>query len=348
MTGIYSADSILDMSIISKSDWTKVEDSNPQVFHTKGYRYVPIAAAGVRKFNLGKDSSQQPCLMFKVSKGLLEEKTFPDTEGLEVRIDFGFGESEIGVVLKLKSEDFLDVFASLTNDLISTLCNLKDDKQFIDTFFGRLGIWKMFLDKSGSKGLGPDRRRGLFGELYLLKQLIIEAYGSDGLKFWSGPSGAMHDFEIGKFAIECKTMAGNKSQKVTISNERQLEDAGYDDLYLACIAITVRKNATPTLVTIIKEIEQELEQDPLNLVNFRNNLLRCGYSSIHDDIYQREGYHVDDTITFKVAEGFPRLLAKDLMDGIGGVKYTVDLSACTDFKVKYEQLSSSLSKLKVG
>jgi hypothetical protein len=335
------------MNSITKQDWAKVEDSNQEVFHTKGYRYLPIKTSSIRKFNLGKDSSNQHCLMFKVSKGLLEEKTFPDTEGLEVRIDFGFGDGEIGVVLKLKSDDFLDVFASLTNDLISSLCELKDDKQFIDTFFGRLGIWKMFLDHSGSKGLGPDRRRGLFGELHLLKELILEAYGSDGLKFWSGPSGAMHDFEIGKFAIECKTMAGNKSQKVTISNERQLEDAGYDDLYLACVAITVRKNATPTLVTIIKDIEQILEKDPLNLVNFRNNLLRSGYSTIHDDIYQREGYHVDDTITFKVVAGFPRLLAEDLMDGIGGLKYTVDLSACSDFKVKYEKLSSSLAALKI-
>ena len=335
------------MQIINKNDWTNIIDSNPEVFATKGYRYLPIKTNSLRRFNLGRDSSNQPCLMFKAGKSLLEDKTFPDTEGLEVRIDFGFGEQEIGVVLKLKSEDFLDVFASLTNDLISSLAELKDDKQFIDTFFGRLGIWKMFLDRSGAKGLGPDRRRGLFGELYLLKELILSNYGSEGLKFWSGPSGAMHDFEIGKFAIECKTMAGNKSQKITISNERQLEDAGYDDLYLACIAITVRANGTPTLVTMVKEIEKALETDPLNLVNFRNNLLRCGYCSVHEDIYQREGYHVDEIISFRVSDGFPRLLASDLMDGIGGLRYTVDLSACTDYKIKFEKLVERLSSIKL-
>lgn len=332
------------MAPINKSDWAKIQDSNSEVFTTKGYRYLPIKTSASRHFNLGLDSSNQHCLMFKVPKTLLGEKEFPDTEGLEVRIDFGFGENEIGVVLKLKSEDFLDVFASLVNDLLTTLSNVKDDKQFIDTFFGRLGIWKMFLDKSGSKGLGPDRRRGLFGELYLLKEMILSFYGSDGIKFWSGPSGAMHDFEIGSFAIECKTMAGNKSQKVIISNERQLEDAGYDDLYLACIAITVRKNATPSLVTIVKEIEALLDSDPLNLVNFRNNLLRCGYSAVHEEVYRNEGYHIDELITYKVSEGFPRLLAEDLMDGIGGLKYTVDLSACTDYKIKNEVLSSRLEK----
>jgi Putative PD-(D/E)XK family member, (DUF4420) len=332
------------MALIEKDDWTKIQDSNPEVYITKGYRYLPIKTKSSRHFSLGFDSSNQHCLMFKVPKSLLGEKDFPDTEGLEVRIDFGFGESQIGVVLKLKSDDFLDVFTSLTNDLLSTLSELNDDRQFIDTFFGRLGIWKMFLDKSGAKGLGPDRRRGLFGELYLLKEMILKTHGSDGMKYWSGPSGAMHDFEVGSFAIECKTMAGNKSQKVTISNERQLEDEGYEDLYLTCIAITVRKNAIPSLVTIIKEIEQILEPDPLNLVNFRNNLLRCGYNAIHEDIYRREGYHIDDTLTYKVVEGFPRLLAEDLMDGLGGLKYTVDLSACVDFKVKNDVVMSRLEK----
>lgn len=330
------------MVSIKRDDWSKIQDSNPEVFTTKGYRYLPIKTSHARQFNLGLDSSNQHCLMFKVPKALLGEKDFPDTEGLEVRIDFGFGEHQIGVVLKLKSDDFLDVFTSLTNDLLSTLSELSEDKQFIDTFFGRLGIWKMFLDKSGAKGLGPDRRRGLFGELYLLKELILKSKGSDGIKYWSGPSGAMHDFEVGTFAIECKTMAGNKSQKVTISNERQLEDEGYEDLYLSCVAITVRKNSTPSLVSIIKEIEQILDRDPLNLVNFRNNLLRCGYNVIHEDIYRREGYHVDDILTYKVKDGFPRLLAEDLMDGLGGLKYTVDLSACVDFKITNEVVMSRL------
>lgn len=333
------------MNSVKKSDWNHIQDSNPDVFTTKGYRYCPIKLASNRKFYLGMDSSNQHCLMFKAPKALLEEKEFPDTEGLEVRIDFGFGEAEIGVILKLKSEDFLDVFTSLTNDLVSTLSDLTDDKIFIDTFFGRLGIWKMFLDKSGPRGLGPDRRRGLFGELYLLKETIIKSLGTDAIKYWTGPSGSMHDFELGAFAIECKTMAGNKSQKVTISNERQLEDAGYDNLFLTCLAITVRKNATPSLVTIIKDIEILLENDPLNLVNFRNNLLRCGYNAIHQDIYTREGYHVDEIISFRVSEGFPRLLAADLMDGLGGLKYTVDLSACTDFKIQNEIVLSHFEKM---
>jgi hypothetical protein len=334
------------MKPIKKEDWANVTDKNPELFITKNYKYLPLKMPNSRPFFLGKDSTNQLCLMFKATKSLLQDKSVPgDTEGLQVGIDFGFGDQEIGIVLKLKSEDYSDVFSSLCNDVISTVADIKDDKEFIDASFGRLGIWKIFLDHAGAKGLGPDRRRGLFGELYLLKELIFEKYGTDGIKFWTGPSGAMHDFEIGKFAIECKTMAGNKSQKVMISNERQLEDAGYDDLFLACIAITVRKNTTPSLVSIIKDIEKQLSSDPMNLVNFKNNLLRSGYNVIHEEMYMTEGYHVDEVLTYKVEEGFPRLLAGDLMDGIGGLKYSVDLSACTDFKIKYEKVSEKLASL---
>lgn len=334
-----------DMGILTAANWASVVDSNRDVFNTKGHKYLPLGTKSIRDLHIGVTGLNQKCLMFKTSKALLEEKTFPDTEGLEVGLDFGFGEAELGVVLKLKNDDFIEVFVTLSNDLVNAMQALKDDKQFIDTFFGRLGIWKLFLDKSGEKGLGPERRRGLFGELHLLKELVIPAIGTDSIKFWTGPSGAMHDFEFGKFAVECKTMASNKSQKVSISNERQLEDAGYDDLFLACVAITVRRNATPSLVTIVKEIESLLERDPLNLVNFRNNLLRCGYSSVHDEIYQREGYHVDEIHAFKVRDGFPRLLASDLEPGVGGLHYTVDLSACTSFVHDYDDVKKRLSSL---
>ena len=330
------------MEKVSKSDWSKVNDSNPEVFATRLYRYLELKSTLPRKFYLGLNTSNQYCLMFKANRELLEGKDFPDTEGLEVRLDVQFGAKEIGVVLKLKSDDFIEIFATLANDLIATLCNITDNKHFIDAFFGRLGIWKMFLDKSGVSGLGPERRRGLFGELYLLKEIFIANLGTDSIKFWTGPTGAMHDFELGKLALECKTMAGNRSQKVSISNERQLEDDGYENLYLACVAITVRKNAEPSLVTIVKDIEGLLSRDPVNQVNFANSLLSSGYNKIHEDMYVKEGYHVDDILYYRVSEGFPRLLAKDLPNGVGGLGYTVDLSACLEFKITADEVETSI------
>jgi hypothetical protein len=331
------------MEQISKSDWKKVNDANPDVFATKFYRYLELKSSHPRKFFLALDSSNQYCIMFKTTRALLEGKDFPDTDGLEVRLDVR-DPTQVGVVLKLKSDDFLEIFTTLANDLIGTLRSITDDKQFIDTFFGRLGIWKMFLDQSGPNGLGAERRRGLFGELYLLKELIISSRGTDSIKYWTGPTGAMHDFELGKIALECKTMAGNRSQKISISNERQLEDDGYESLFLACVAITVRKNAEPSLVTLVKDIEGLLGRDPLNLVNFHNSLLSSGYNKIHEELYAKEGYHVDDVLYYRVSEGFPRLLAKNLPNGVGGLGYTVDLSACLEFKTMASDVEESIKR----
>jgi hypothetical protein len=71
-------------------------------------------------------------------------------------------------------------------------------------------------------------------------------------------------------------------------------------------------------------------------------LLRSGYNEIHRDLYLNEGYHVEEVNVFEVKEGFPRIVGSDLMPGVGGLKYTIDLSSIVDFKVEEDLLIENL------
>lgn len=327
--------------------WEDIRDSNPDVLTTRNFIYKEIASVSGKTLHLGKENNTGiKCFMFKARRGAVQEKDLPATKGLEVRFDFGFMEKEeVAIVLKLMNDEFLHVFVALLNDIVTAVQNQENEEAFVASFFNRLGIWKLFLDKSGLKGLSPERRRGLFGELYFLKEMLLHICGPGALKYWVGPEAATHDFELGGGAIELKTSAGKKSQRITISNERQLDDEGYSTLFLCDLSIAVRRHASPNLVEMITAVENTLSSDQVALVHFRNLLLMSGYSPIHNDLYIIEGYHVEEVNYYKVGEGFPRIIGKDLMPGIGGIRYTVDLSACTEFAVEEDELKSFLTQV---
>jgi hypothetical protein len=188
-------------------------------------------------------------------------------------------------------------------------------------------------------------RRGLFAELYFLKNYLLPKFDAKGLKYWVGPEAGIHDFELGKLAVEVKSTAGNKSTKVKISNERQLDDSGYDKLLLFQVSLSVRKNHHPTLVDMVKEVAQLLSSDHGRMLQYQNLLLMYGYHPMHEEYYVAEGYHVDEENFYHVQEGFPRLIGEHVPDGVGGIKYSIDLSACTKFKLDSTSSSNIFESL---
>ena len=338
----------MTITILKEDLWEKLKEPSEGILTSKNYSYLEVTCINGHHIFIGlEETTGLKCFMFMGQKEIVESKELPRTEGMEVRFDFIRNEeNKIAMLLKLNKDDYFDVYLALLNDLIKYLQNYSEHEKFVDAFLDRLNIWKLFLDKAGLKGLSPKKRRGLFGELYFLKQVIIPAFGTDGLSYWVGPEAATHDFEFGKFAVEVKTSAGKKSHKIAISSEKQLDDGGYDILNLYQIALTVRKKSNPTLVEMVHEVESLLQENPIALVAYHNLLIMSGYDAIHEDLYKSEGYHVEECNIFYVSEGFPRIIGQDIVDGIGGLKYTVDTSACTEFKVEEEAFLTQIDDFK--
>jgi hypothetical protein len=329
---------------INDQSWAEISDFHPDLIKSKNYSYLLLETVGSTKILLGiENTTGHKCVAFLAKRDLYEKKEFPLTDGLEVRADiFRNDENKDAVILKLVKDDYADVFYTLVEDVLFYTEGKTKEAEFIEAFFSRLGVWKLFLKNAGPKGMGPDRRRGLFGELFFLDEVLIPNLGEDALSTWVGPDQASHDIQAGVVGVEIKTSAGTKSQKIHISSERQLDNDGFDHLYVYQLSITARKNIHPSLNDMVESVREKIRGNGTLVIHFNTMLLRSGYNEIHKDLYMNEGYHVEEINIFEVKDGFPRIVGHDLMPGVGGLKYTVDLSAIEKFKAEEETFLENL------
>jgi hypothetical protein len=322
------------MKLIDQDLWDSITESRTDLYRSRHFCYLPLVLIHNTQIYYGKENTTSDvCIMFPAKKESYGVD-LPKTEGFQVGIDFlQNNDGKDGVVLRLINLDYLHVFNSLVNDLIQCLSGVKED-EFISTFNTRLNIWKMFFKNEGFKGMSLEKQKGLFGELYFLKNCLVPSLGLDSLKYWTGPDGGTHDFEIGKYAVEVKTTSASTPQVIHISNEKQLNDVGYDRLFVYKVSISTRKNSHPTLIDLINETRELFERNPEKIFALNNLLFRYGYIDGQKDKYLSLGFHLDNIDVFQIEEGFPRILKKDLIPGVGKVRYTVDVSSIEKFKVK--------------
>ena len=155
---------------------------------------------------------------------------------------------------------------------------------------------------------------------------------------WQGSSGSNQDFEFSGKAVEVKTTTSNPHEKIFISNLRQLEPTGLDDLYLHHQAVVIHRGAGQTLPSLISDIRQALNSFPAALNTFNEKVFNYGYIDSEADYYEEEGFAPLHNGTYKVEEGFPRLKQDELPDGVGDVKYSIVLNACHDFQINTDDI----------
>ena len=66
-------------------------------------------------------------------------------------------------------------------------------------------------------------------------------------------------------------------------------------------------------------------------IKFSEKLIEAGYIEDHADRY-KAGYALRSGRAYRVREGFPRLTAANLPEGVGDLSYTVVVAACEPFR----------------
>ena len=132
-----------------------------------------------------------------------------------------------------------------------------------------------------------------------------------------------------------KTSAGNPLAAVRVSNLRQLDDACVESLHLVVIEVERHENGLDTLPGAVSAMRTLiLESAPQAAFEFADRLVEYGYLDQHASHYANTGYGVRAVRAFEVGEGFPRLIEADVPVGVGDVRYSIALSAITDFEVE--------------
>jgi hypothetical protein len=205
----------------------------------------------------------------------------------------------------------------------------------------RLTAWQRMLSRGQLTGMAPPERAGLYGELLVLRDLILPAIGSDALRAWSGPSGAPQDFAYLSTSVEVKTVSRPSPGSCRISNEHQLDDTSLSALFLVHQVVVIAAEGFT-----LAELIDELRGDPLvraDLACFENCLLEYGWLDAHRTQYAQDRYQLARRRGFSIGDDFPRLVPLTLPLGISDVSYTLDLSSCGPHQVDEETVRHALT-----
>lgn len=242
------------------------------------------------------------------------------------------------LIFKLLNTEHRDIFSVLCEDLILSVAPLKSEEKILKELINRFEKWKSLFDKVSSHGLSPEEQRGLFGELFLLKKLLISFdQKSIVLSSWVGAEKQIRDFQYNNWGIEVKTTHGNNHQKIQISSERQLDTSNLEHLFLFHLSMDSRLNSGETLNSMVDSIRLILESDFVSLNKFNNKLFEAGYFENHRDNYSDTGYFIRNETYYKVENDFPRIEENDIRNGVGDVKYSIIISQFSEY-VKSEEL----------
>lgn len=247
------------------------------------------------------------------------------------------------LVFKLLNFQHKDIFTILSEDLIASISEETNQKKLVQIILNRFEKWKSLFSKTLGQGLTAEEQRGLYGELYFLRQLLSQKDDSLAcVNSWLGPESENRDFQNGNWALEVKTTHTNNHQKVHINNERQLDTNNLQNLFLYHISLEKRKKSGETLNEIVNSINSLLQSNIISQNRFKNKLFEIGYFSKHYHLYEDVGYFIRQDLFYLVESDFPRIEEGELRDGVGDVKYSIIISQCSNYVVDSEYVIDNI------
>jgi len=317
-------------SINSESDTTSVKTQIARKIPSKGVFPVFLATdfkKGIRLLYIKLDSNHD-----------IITENLPRFRGLEISLTLtsigGFQNQEF-IKFTQSIPNTENIFESVISDICENVVHLQNKKNLPAALTKVLNEWKVFFEKQQNEILSISSQKGLVGELHFLRDYLFQKYSfTESLFYWTGSDKTNHDFQIKNIAVEVKTTSSKQHKKFVISSERQLDSTGLEHLYLSLFALNLHSNMPErTLPKLIGEIYTQLQEDPFATFQFQIKIAKYGYNEIHAEKYTT-GFSLFEMRFFEVVEGFPRLLQGNLPDGVGDLKYSIVVSACTPFEIK--------------
>lgn len=255
--------------------------------------------------------------------------------GLGVDLRAGDTTGTQRLVLTLQQQINADLFLGLCETLIAALVPVTDPTVALSVALAHLRRWKAFMSGKRTGVLSAEEVRGLFAEL----QFLLDLYRSrlphgEAVNAWCGADRVQQDFIFRDNAIEVKSLSGKERNSVRISSEDQLETLS-SRLFLEVYRLTDLPESPDglSLNDLVRLIEGELT-DAEAVEAFTLKLAAAGYAPLRD--YDAPVFVVSEIRTFRVAEGFPRLVRSTLPQGIARLSYDLELESIERFECSRE------------
>jgi hypothetical protein len=321
--------------------WRELEASGPPEKGGRLRRRVHAATEPNLRVELILPERRRTLSLDVAAEAIADLEDLPQARGLAHKM---FKDEESGralLSLELADPAAADIFSVLAQDVADATARAGDDHDAVGIWTSRISRWQRLL-RNAIYGLGPELQRGLYAELWVMREVLAPLMGpTAAVLAWQGPSGAPHDYQLEGGSLEVKSCAANEPQVVTINGERQLDETGTNSLHLVHVSLDIHRPGPETLIQIVSSVRGIAAGEAVETV-LEDRLLDYGYLDAHESRYRHRGYTVRECRFFRVGEGFPRLVETDLPDGIGGLRYRLAIAACGDFEVERESIESIL------
>tara|TARA_B100000575_G_C22986424_1_gene568975 strand:- start:39 stop:980 length:942 start_codon:yes stop_codon:yes gene_type:complete len=290
-------------------------------------------------FFIGRDFQQRFVFIVEVDFFQIEKTKLPELSEIKIVLN-PINQKKSQLVLILMDTEQFDIFRILCCHLIDATTDVKetDGKGLISIIINRLNRWQSLLQKARDKKLGKSEIIGLLGELFFLKEIVMAEYGlSEAVRSWRGPYGDEQDFLLNRNIVEVKTQLSTSDQSMLINSESQLDDIS-GPIFLVHQALeggSDKEIEAFSLNSMVDFIKEKLEEkDPGAIDIFEMGLLEVGYTN-HKE-YGKNYHKIGKRAVYRVADGFPRIVAADLKLGVSKVRYKISVTACDPFIIDEE------------
>jgi len=263
--------------------------------------------------------------------GLPEKSSLPNLEGIGAYLA-NEGAASAKLILILNETVNWELFHALCSDLVRATEKVEDGPAASAVLLRRLNRWQEFLKKARSGILPMESIKGLIGELIYLSKHVAPVFGlNDAVTFWKGPEGAPQDFAVNNTAIEIKCQSGSSKPYVRITSAEQL-DPQLPEGFLTVFTIATAGEDDKekfTLNSVVEELRIALQtaSEPAR-ERFEDLLYLAGY--VTSEAYDEYQFNVIAVKSFKLEDGFPRLMISEIPQGIDNVTYNLSLEACAE------------------
>lgn len=191
--------------------------------------------------------------------------------------------------------------------------------------------------------LGTTEQIGLFGELWVLSNVLFPTLGPRVCHLWSGPESERHDFVGQGVHIEVKTTTRSEP-KHEISRIDQLKPPRNKRLLFVSVMLEKSLGGDETLADRVDEIRGKLGSDGHALDVFDSRLAQLGW---HEGLRQNGAllrFTFRDVHVFEVTGTFPRLPDDYIPPlGVTGIKYSINVGSLPSLEVSAVQEFLSLA-----
>jgi hypothetical protein len=267
----------------------------------------------------------------------------PRTRGIEMQFArLGEGNGELRVVLT--DNNLREVFNPLASDISSTAQAQPGPAEALLAAVSRFEHWRRMLQSLADTGLAPEARRGLFGELTILRDHLLPALPAlDAVRAWTGPTAANQDFQLPRAAIEVKTSSGKEPQALVISNERELDEKGVSRLILAHLSLDERRGGNGESLNAAVDRIRATMTDAAARAVLDDLLVRAGYLRHQRELYDEPRYTVRKQRFWNVDGDFPRITEADLRAGVGDCRYSISTAGLEQYLLAAEDIAEAIS-----